>query len=62
MSAPTERGASMLMVTVGNLLIVTSILTDGPLSTVLAFAALLVLVPQLVRGISLWRRHRQTTR
>lgn len=62
MSARDERGASMLLVALGNLLIIASALTERPVSTVLAVAALLLIAPQAVRGLRAWRRTRQETR
>jgi hypothetical protein len=49
----------MLLVALGNLLIIASVLTERPVSTVLAVAALLLIVPQAVRGLRAWRRTRQ---
>lgn len=62
MSAPVETGASGAMVVLGCLLIVAAYLTDQPVSTVLAVAGLLVLVPEVVRGWRAWRKPREASR
>lgn len=62
MSAPVEAGASGAMVILGSLLIVAAYLTDRPVSTALAVAGLLVLVPEVLRGWRAWRKPREASR